>query len=198
VADSAGDHLAAFLASLSSGGGRVWQPEKRPPKDPLTLEDIAVLADETDLPVDAVRRVGEFARTHPLFTERIASLRALAEEAGVERLWDALLLSKEFESLLQAETWEHPAEILDPDGNLGIPYRELVHIAKARAARAEDPSVFTVIRQKLEKAREAQRAAAAPVHSIVAQLLNHEPGKAEKLLHQAILEYQRQRQEPEE
>ncbi len=171
---------------------------KTTPKDPLTLEDIAVLADETDLPVDAVRRMGEFARTHPLFAERIARLRALAEEAGVERLWDALLLSREFESLLQAETWEHPAEVLDPDGNLGIPYRELLHIAEARAARAEDSSVFTVIRQKLSKARDAQRSAAAPVQNIVAQLLKHEPGKAEKLLHQAILEFQRQSQQPEE
>jgi len=35
--------------------------------------------------------------------------------------------------LVEADGWQHPAELLDPDGSRGISYRELVCLAEARA-----------------------------------------------------------------
>ncbi len=166
------------------------KPKSPAHQDPLTLEDVALLADEGEPTRETIRHLGEFIRSHHLFADRIRHLRALARDAAVKKLADGLSLHKELDQLVHARNWSHPAQVLDPDGFIGISYPELIRIAKVRVRRAEDSRPLKVIQRRLEEAQAAEPAEAeAPIHKIVERLQKEQPGTAERQLHQAILEF---------
>ncbi len=154
----------------------------------LTLEDIAALADGQDISDDTVRRLSEWVHTDRQFAEPVRHLKALAGDAGVELLSDGELLDRDFDRLLATEGWEHPAELLDPEGEVGVPYPELLAIAEARAearaGRGEDAAPIETVRRKLEHAARPH----ASVESLVDQVLERQPGDPERLLEQALAE----------
>lgn len=165
----------------------------------LTLEDAALLlGGNAELPILTVRRVAEMSRTDPRLEEHYVALEVLARDAGFlpvrdENLETALICHRDFDRLLEAEGWEHPSEVLDPRGEIGISYREMVLIAEARARRALDAGRVRAVKEKLERAWAQQRAKDAPVVRFVARLLEHDDQTAEQLLRQASIEYQRRR-----
>ena len=152
----------------------------------LTLEDIAALADGQGISRQTVRRLREWVRTDQQFAEPVRHLKTLAGDAGVDLLGDAELLDRDFDRLLATEGWEHPAELLDPEGEIGVPYAELLAIAEARtrAGRGEDAAPIEAVRRKLERAA----APRASVESLVDQVLERQPRDAERLLEQALAE----------
>ncbi len=167
----------------------------------LSADDVAKLASAVasgQLPRPTIRRLAAANRADPRFAGHYQALTALARDAGFDPVRDqdletALECHRDFLRLLDTDGWEHPSEVLDPDGDLGISYRELAHIAAARADRAEGESRPAAVREKLLKAWAEQRQRAAPVVSFVAQLLEHDRKTAEAMLQQASIEYRRQR-----
>ncbi len=83
--------------------------------------------------------------------------------------------------------------MLDPEGDVGVSYRELAHLAAARAERDGDTGTTREVRQKLERAWAQQRERHAPVVGFVARLLEHDEETANQLLQQAAVEHRRQR-----
>ncbi len=168
----------------------------------LTLQDVALLlAGKPDqIPRDTARRMAEVIRTEPRYAERVEELRTLAREAGFEPVRDedletALDSRRDLERLLTAEGWEHPAEVLDPQGEIGISYRELACLAAARAEREEGRGRARAVQEKLERAWASQREREAPVVRFVTRLLEHDEETAEALLQQAAVEHRRQRRQ---
>ena len=167
----------------------------------LRLDDVALLAGAIrsgQLPMPTIKRLVAANRTDPRFSRHYQVLTALARQAGFDPVRDqdletALDCHRDFQRLLDAEAWEQPSEVLDPGGEIGIYYRELVHIAEAHAERAPDESKAQAVREKLHKAWAAQREKVAPVTHFVARLLEHDDETAEALLQQAASEHRRQR-----
>ncbi len=144
------------------------------------------------------RRVAAANRTDPRFAGHYQALATLARGAGFhpvrdEDLETALDCHRDFHRLLETEDWEHPSEILDPAGELGVSYRELANIAAAFAERTGGAGRAPAVREKLERAWADEREKVAPVVTFVARLLDHDDETAEELLRQASLEYKRQR-----
>ncbi len=178
----------------------------------LSLEDVALLAGAIgsgQLTAPTLRRLAAANRTDPRFARHYQALVALAREAGFDPVRDqdletALDCHRDFQRLLDSEGWEHPSEVLDPDGEIGISYRELAHIAAKRAElqaggtpAPQDPAQsdgkIAVVQDRVLRAWAAQREKDAPVVNFVARLLEHDHETAEALLQQASIEYQRQR-----
>lgn len=165
----------------------------------LTLEDAAHLLGRTDqLPSETIRRLGPVFGSDARFAGHVERLEALARAAGIETDVDdwpatALYCHRDFDRLVATDGWQHPAEVLDPDGSLGICYHELVRIAEARAQRAREPDRLLAIKDRLEQAWADEQARQAPVRDIVTLLRDHDPDAVEQLLSLAAAEYRRQR-----
>ncbi len=167
----------------------------------LSADDVAKLASAVasgQLPRSTIRRFAAANRADPRFSQHYEALTTLAQDAGFDPVRDqdletALECHRDFQRLHDTEGWEHPCEVLDPDGELGISYRELAHVAAARADRAEGEGRSAAVREKLLRAWAEQRRRAAPVVGFVAQLLEHDSETAEAMLQQASIEYRRQR-----
>ena len=127
----------------------------------LTLEELADVADGDALHTQEARdRLARVIQTDPRFAEQLEHLEALARDAGVKRgsyRGIGLEENQDFDRLLADDGWRDPAEVLDPDGQRGFSYGRLIAIARARAARAEDPSSLHAMRERLERARAASR-----------------------------------------
>ena len=169
---------------------------------PLTLEDVAQLADKSDqLSCATMDHLRLFVRSDELFAPQLTVLESMARDAGLgesnDRLYAGLQCNEELDDLLESRDWQHPAEVLDPEGTLGISYRELIRIAEARARRAEESAALDEVRDKLELALAAEKAKTYCVDAFVAALLAMDSKEAERLLRRATRAYrshQRRRQ----
>lgn len=167
----------------------------------LSAHDAALLANgHAQLPDATMRKIVAVVRTDGRFAGHYEALRSLATDAGFEPVRDkdletALDCHQDFERLLTSEGWEHPAEILDPEGELGICYQELIHIAAARARREPDSERVKAVRDRLERAWEAHRKRHEPVERFVARLLEHDETTAKRLLQRASSEHEWQRRQ---
>ena len=164
----------------------------------LTLEDVAYLISlARDLPTETAQKLPGLIRSDPRFAVHVEKLETMTTGAGLdptrdEQVYSALVSHGEFDRLLAAEEWEHPAEVLDPKGDLGIHYRELVQTATTRARQSDDPKLAE-IQRKLERAWAGEQERAEPIQRIVAEIQDREPDDARHMLSQAFDEYRRQR-----
>ncbi len=167
----------------------------------LTLEEVALVADglvET-LSTEGARCLGQVLGTDPRYSAEIEKLQALAEAAGLrpkasfEYFSAAQALDQALTELLAADGWRHPAEVLDPDGSCGIPYAQLVRLAREREgkAAAEDAAAILDVRQRLEEALAAEMAEDALLERFVARLFDLPPERAMRLLARAGRQYSR-------
>ncbi len=168
------------------------------PEDLLTLEDAALLADPNgQLTRDAVRRVRRLARTDPRVIPLFEYLEALADESDLpetdDRLDVGLKCLTDVERLLQADDWRHPAEVLDPTGEIGVNYPGLVKLAAAWARQAGESGRYRAVERKLERAWSEEKARNQPAEDFVARLCEVEPAEAERLLRQAAVRYRARR-----
>ncbi len=130
---------------------------------PLTLEDVAHLADGADeLPDDTAARLKVFIRCNDLDRVRstwrligahLEELRRIAEDAGIELLVDAVFVFRILERL-RSEAWESPGDVLHP--RVEVPYSQLIALAGAQAKRAGDTEK-TELLQLCERLRFASR-----------------------------------------
>ena len=156
----------------------------------LTLEELALVADglAESLSDDGARRLGQVIRTDPRFETDLAELEQLAREAGLqpgdsfEYLSAAQAGDEALTTLLHADGWNHPAEILDPDGSRGIPYPLLIRLARERAGKGEHAARILDVRQRLEEAQAAELAVEALVDRFVAGLFELPEDEASALL----------------
>ncbi len=162
---------------------------KKPPtaEDPLTLEDVALLADGADsLPHSTKQRLRRLVLNDRRFRRHLKRLEALAQEAGIndsqDRLGAALLVHSHYRQLAQAKGWQHPAEVLDPDGTVGIHYVELLHIARARAETANGAGRPQEILRQIETAWAAEKRRSDFASGVAEQLADFDPSEAEQLL----------------
>ncbi len=169
----------------------------------LSIDDVAMLASTSgQLPEPTLLRLAAANRTDPRFEKHYEALVGLARDAGFDPVRDedletALDCHRDFALLLQTEGWEHPAEIIDPDGEIGVYYRELAHIAAAHEERKQGAREKAV-REKLERAWTVRRERLAPVETFVSHLLEQDDETAKKLLKQAKIDYQSQRKQGEQ
>ncbi len=174
-------------------------------QDLLTLEDVALLADGADsLPTSTKQRLRQLVLQDPRFSLHLEQLEGLAQEAGLgesqDRLGAALLVHGHYQQLEKAEGWEHPAEVLDPDGTIGVLHRELLHIARVRA-RGEKTGRSADILRKLDAAWAEEQRRDEFATGFVTRLLDFDPAEAELLLRRVGQELRwslRQRQRAEE
>ena len=167
-------------------------------EDLLTLEDAALLVDSNgDVPHETLGRLRDLVRTDPRVMPHFEYLEALADEAGIpetgDRLFVALSCLQEVERLEQTEDWQHPAEILDPTGDLGVDYPELIRLAAMRLRQEGDAGRYRSVKRKLERAWSAEKVSDALAESFAARLCEYEPVEAERLLRHAERRYQVQR-----
>ncbi len=169
-------------------------------EDLLTLEDAALLDDpDGQLPADTRERVRRLVRSDPRASPHYTYLETLADEAEMpesgDRLYVGLRYLEEIERLEQAEGWQHPGEVLDPTGEAGISYPELIKLAGLWARQGAQPDRYRAIERKLEHAWTKEKARNQPAEDFAARLCEVEPAEAERLLRQAAWRYQaRQRQ----
>ncbi len=179
------------------------KPMPEPPEGLFTLEELAQVADRSDQFTRATMdKLRQLVRSLETFAPQLAYLDALAEDAGLDatrddRLHAGLQCNQELDRLHQAEDWQHPAEVLDPEGVIGIDYQELVPIAEARARRVDEPVSLLAIRDQLENARAAEQAGQDCVDAFVAALLAGAPQVAEILLRRAARAYRFHRRHQE-
>ncbi len=178
--------------SDSQPGGRT--PESAPGTRLLSLEEVARIMGNVELSEEAASSLREAVRSDPRLAAPVAGLEAMARDAGIEPaaaqdLWHAFRAHQCLDRLLAAEGWEHPAEILDAEGELEPYFRELIQVAKARAERTDEPSRLLAVRRKLETAWTEEQAQAALVEGFAARLVAYEREVAEQLLRRAATEY---------
>ncbi len=166
------------------------------PADLFTLEEVAQLADKTDQFSSAIKdKLRSLVRSDPSYAPQLAELERLAQDAGLpetnDRLYAGWLFNQEFDRLLEAEDWQHPAEILDPDGNLGIGYQELINIAESRARRLAPTAAAAhqEVCRKLSEAHKGKQSKSDCVEVFVNALLTFDPEDAELLLGRAARAY---------
>lgn len=186
------------LALVVASGATATAGENRPIAGeiaPLTPADVAALVDEkVELTHDTIERLRHLVRSSPCYAGELARLDALATDADLnedrdDRLSAGLMLHLEFRSLLNAPSWQHPAEVLDPQGVIGISYEALLSIAEALLPGCEDPEALTEVRRKLEQAWDEEKAQKECVGLFVERLLEADPEDAERLLRRAKREY---------
>lgn len=149
-----------------------------------------------------MRRLRLSIRTDPRCSEQLAALEAMARDAGVEiteddDFWFALRSHELFDDLLAAEGWDHPAEVLDEDGELEAYFDELVCVAHARVRQEADSERLAAIREKLERAQAAKRGEDDLVEDFARRLLAYTPATAQHLLLRAGREVELRRKERE-
>jgi hypothetical protein len=122
----------------------------------LTLEDLAQIVCGGNVEGELQDRVASAIRTDPRFARQFEELEAMASEIGAEDLWDGLVRNEEFDRLLAAESWDDPAEVLNPCSNdlYEVSYRKLLAVAESRIARAEDPAPIQTVKDRLLEAED--------------------------------------------
>ena len=168
--------------------------EVAPTADPLSLEEVARVLGNVELSAETSNRLHEAVRSDPRLAVPVAGLEAMARDAGIEPataqdLWHAFRAHEYLDRLLAAERWEHPAEVLDAEGELEPYFRELIEVARARAERLDEPSRLPAVRQKLEAAWTEEQARTALVRDFARRLDGYERQVSEQLLRRAATEY---------
>jgi hypothetical protein len=122
----------------------------------MTLEDLAQIVCEGNVEGELRDRVAAAIRTDPRFTQQFEQLEVMAAEIGAEDLWEGVERNDEFDRLLAAESWEDPAEILNPDQRdyYEIGFRKLIAVADARLSRTDDPGPIQAVKDRLLLAEE--------------------------------------------
>ncbi len=165
------------------------QTQDTQPEATLNLEDLAQIVCEGNFEGDLQDRVVAAIRTDPRFTQQFEELEAMAAEIGAEDLWEGVERNEEFDRLLAAESWEDPAEILNPDGSdlYEVSYRKLLAVADARLARADDPAPIQAVKDRLLQAEE--KLAKDAVFPVAEALKNLSADTAEKVIAEVRRDY---------
>ena len=170
------------------------------PRVELSLEELALLVDGLGdtISTETAQRLAAHLRTDPRVGDQIRTLEDLARQAGLRPgapggyLSAAVALQTALTLLVDTEDWEHPADVLDPDSSVGIPYEEMIRLA--RAFEQDTPSERMVaVRQRLEEALAAEMAEDALVERFVARLSELPPERADFLLGRTRREYRSKR-----
>ncbi len=169
-------------------------------EDLLTLEDAALLADpKGQVPADTMARARRLIRTDPRVTAHFEFLEYLADEAEMpgtsDRLHVGLKCLEQIDRLERAKNWQHPGEVLDPTGEVGISYPELVQLAEMQARQDGGRERYRAILSRLEKAWSEEKAGDALAERFATRLCDYQPAEAERLLRQAARRYQMRREE---
>ncbi len=171
----------------------LYEPEPSPDAptfDDLALADLAVVLDAGGNLGGTPGRLARLLRAGPHFAPQLAGLETLAADAGLEQdLEIALLHHRRFERLLAAGSWKDPGEVLGVEDPEALCYPDLVRIADARAARADDPSAILEVKERLLAAE--VRALEEPLQQFVLRLAPVSPEAASRILELAgqLLEY---------
>ena len=168
-------------------------------EDLLTLEDVALLADpQSQIPKATIERLRQLVRSDPRLTPHYDFLEALAEQAQMPesdgRLYVGLRCLEDLERLVQVEDWQHPAEVLDPTGEKGISYAELIRFVRNLARRDEKGKRYLSVERRLERAWSKEKAGDDLVERFAARLCEYPAADAERLLRQAARRYGLRRQ----
>lgn len=128
------------------------------------VADLLLAAEEASPEVSRLAwyLVGRDPLTGPLLTE----LQVMAKDAHIpigspHWAFGAVALNQEVDRLLSADgrTWKRAADLLDPEGDLGIDYPRLVAILEARIARFRgDTSRLRRIRARIVREATEERA----------------------------------------
>jgi hypothetical protein len=155
------------------------------PNPELSLGDLAQIVCEGNVEGELQDRVASVIRSDPRFAKQFEELETMASEIGAEDLWDGLERNQEFDRLLAAESWEDPAQILNPDGGdlYEVSYRKLLAVADARLARDEEPAPILAVKDRLLRAEE--KLANDAVFQVAEALKNLSPDAAEKVVAEA-------------
>ena len=164
-------------------------------EQPLTLEDLALVADglADSIDTEGAKRLAKLVSTDPRLEPELATLEAVASEAGLTRrptgeyLSAGHSLDQALQRLVDEDEWTHPADVLDPDASLGVPYEPLIKLARAR--EQGDPGRMLAIRRRLEEALAAEMAEEALVERFVLHLLELPRERAQLLMGKALQEY---------
>ncbi len=169
---------------------------------PLTLEDLALIADGTgNIPDDTAARLQAFfncddSELLEAFwrwkATQLEELHQMAADAGVELLADGLYAHRCLERL-RTEPWDTPGELFDP--RLDVPFQELIAMAGVRADRAEGEEAAD-LRQLIERlivALGRQVGGDEFVELLIGRLLEVGETVAEEALRQLVGRYHHRR-----
>ncbi len=180
--------------SNSESKRRPRRPRPDPVSELLSVEEVARVLGNVELSGETASRLRKVVRGDPRLAVPVAGLEAMARDAGLdpaaaEDLWDGFRAHQVFDRLLAAEDWQHPAEVVDAEGELEPYFRELIQMAEARARRADDSGRVLAVREKLERAWAEEQAKAALVEGFATGLCGYRREVSEQLLRRAATEY---------
>ncbi len=167
------------------------RPEE--PPEALTLLEVALLVEGHEIPPASRRRLRRFHRADLRLKEPLGELEDLADDAGVEDLVDGFFYNQELDRLLAADEWAHPAEVLDPHGDIGISYPELLAIADARVVRPHAEERISAVREKLARNVAEQATKDDLVRKLLEPVLGRDPEEVKRLFSRALTELWRVR-----
>ena len=169
----------------------------------LTRRDLAAIAggtgnlpDETALRlktlIDCCQDPERWEAARRWAAARLAEMRRLAADAGVELLADGLYALDCLEKLGSAP-WESPGEVLDP--RLDVPYRELISLAAARAERTggEEKAEIERLGKRLIRAQGDEVSSEDLVEPLIDRLLEVGDEAAEEALRRLVGRYRERR-----
>lgn len=89
--------------------------------------------------------------------EQLAEDTEIATDVGSWEL-EVVTVEKDLEALLARNDWEEPAEVIDLDGRLGVDYRALLNLCRARLRRGEGSEKrLREVQAKLETSAKKER-----------------------------------------
>ncbi len=202
VAQSNGP-FEATARTPDAGGEHTMLKRSEIEEHVLTLEDVALLADpDGQLPKGTLNRLRPLVRTDPRVNLHFAYLESLADAARMpetsDRLHRGLRYLEEVERLEAAGDWQHPGEVLDPTGEIGISYPELIQLAGMLARQEGERGRYHSVERRLEGAWSKEKAGDELAERFAARLCDYQPAEAERLLRQAARHYQARRQQAAE
>ena len=151
----------------------------------LNREDIAAIHEGNGLPVETLERLTQWVRTDARFQDDIEQLMRLADAAKLptddaHRLTGVMVIGTQLQSLLETEQdWSHPADILDPEGEVGLECEALLHLAESQVTH--DGRINAIL-ERLRDAAEVDRQNREAVERFVAALEKRSPVTARAMV----------------
>lgn len=164
----------------------------------LTRHDVATLADGTgNISDETATRLATFISSDPRFADTLATLRQMADDAGVKYLADGLEIHQLITRLRQ-ESWKVPRELVNPA--LDVPYPQLLTLTAtlAERARGQEKAALTALEDRLLAAFSAEVADEPFFETLVVLLSPVGENAAEKVLARLVRHYRRLRKAHQE
>ena len=149
----------------------------------LTLEDLARITSVRDADVqdDTVIRLAALVRADPRFADQLQELERMKQVTAAESLYDGWAACDLLRELVEAEGWEHPAEVIH-ESLAETCGPTLIPLIDRSIEDADDPERLLAVRERLARSLGEYFLGPEVFQGLVERLLKLEPEDVESVL----------------